>query len=226
MCGRFTYRLTWREIHDLYRLTAPAEPARNTQARYNVCPTTPIDVVVANGHGARDLVNMRWGLIPRWWSKTMKELPATFNARAETVAEKPMFRDAFKRHRCLIPMSGYYEWKGPPKAKQPFYFTPRGSQSLTAAGLWDEWKDRATGETIISCTMLITEANEFVAQYHNRMPVLLQEPDFEGWLDASAGRDLLRPASNDLLQVWPVSTRVGSSSTPDDDPTLIEPMTI
>jgi putative SOS response-associated peptidase YedK len=106
MCGRFTYRLTWEEIVRLYRLTLD-QPARNTQARYNVCPTDPVDTIVERD-GKRELVTMRWGLMPSWWSMRLKELKlATFNARAETVTEKPFFREAFKRTRCLIPVSGY-----------------------------------------------------------------------------------------------------------------------
>jgi putative SOS response-associated peptidase YedK len=100
MCGRFTNRLTWREIVALYRLALPATPERNTPARYNICPTDAIDVVIERG-GQVDLVPMRWGLIPLWWMKTAKEVPATFNARAETLAVKPMFRDAFRRNRCF-----------------------------------------------------------------------------------------------------------------------------
>src|SRR6266404_3639151 len=114
MCGRFTYRLTWPELVRLYRLTLDA-PARNTQPRYNICPTTNIDVVFERD-GRRELSPMRWGLIPSWWSKPLKEMKvATFNARAETVAEKPVFRDAFRRTRCLIPASGYYEWQDTPR---------------------------------------------------------------------------------------------------------------
>jgi putative SOS response-associated peptidase YedK len=106
MCGRFTYKLTWEELVRLYRLTLD-QPARNTQARYNVCPTDPIDTIVES-NGQRELVSMRWGLVPRWWSKSLKDVKvATFNARAETVETKPFFRDAFKRMRCLIRMAGY-----------------------------------------------------------------------------------------------------------------------
>jgi putative SOS response-associated peptidase YedK len=141
MCGRFTVKPTWAELVALYRLTMDAAP-HNLRPRYNVCPTDPVDVVTAE-EGKRELVPMRWGLIPRWWSKTIKDAKiATFNARAETVETKPFFRDAFKRTRCLIPMSGYYEWQDTPGGKQPWYFTGRdGSPLLTAAGLWDEWKD-------------------------------------------------------------------------------------
>ena len=103
MCGRFTYKLTWEELVRLYRLTLD-QPARNTQPRYNVCPTDQIDTIVESD-GKRELVSMRWGFVPRWWSKTLKDVKmATFNARAETVETKPFFRDAFKRTRCLIPV--------------------------------------------------------------------------------------------------------------------------
>jgi putative SOS response-associated peptidase YedK len=107
MCGRFTQSYTWHELVELYRLT---QPARNLRPRYNIAPTTTIDVVRTAGAGL-ELVPMRWGFIPYWWKKTAKELPSTFNARAETVAEKPMFRSAFRRTRCIVPASGYYEWR-------------------------------------------------------------------------------------------------------------------
>ena len=111
-------------------------PPHNLQPRYNVCRTDPIDVVTERD-GKRDFVRMRWGLVPWWWPKPLEELrAATFNARAETVADKPFFRDAFKRSRCLIPMSGYYEWKNMPDGKQPWYFTAGdGSPLLTARAL-------------------------------------------------------------------------------------------
>jgi putative SOS response-associated peptidase YedK len=198
-------------------------PAVNTQARYNVCPTTNIDTIVGQ-NGSRSLAPMRWGLVPSWWSKSLKDLKlATFNARAETVAAKPFFRGAFKRNRCLIPVSGYYEWENTPAGKQPWYFTARdGSPALTIAGLWDEWQDRSSGETIKSCTMIITEPNNFVAEVHDRMPVLLSQDQFEPWLRGEAGLEVLKPAADDLLQRWPVSKRVNSSRAPDDDPTLID----
>ena len=221
MCGRFTNRLTWREIVELYRLTVPAAPERNLPARYNICPTTTIDAVIERG-AKRELVPMRWGLVPSWWKKQAKETPATFNARAETVAEKPMFRSAFKRNRCLIPASGYYEWQDTPSGKQPYYFTARNGRPLTIAGLWDEWKDIETGEPLKSCTMIITTANAFVSRIHDRMPVLLQQKDFEPWLLGNSGTELLQSADNDYLQTWPVSKWVNSSRSPGDDPTLID----
>lgn len=221
MCGRFTNRLTWREIVALYRLAAPATPERNLPARYNICPTTTIDTVVEQ-EGNRDLVPMRWGLVPSWWKKKANETPATFNARAETVAEKPMFKTAFKQRRCLIPISGYYEWQATPTGKQPYYFSTENGSALTAAGLWDEWKDIETGEPLKSCTMIIAEANDFVAKIHDRMPALLTPYQFDAWLSGSAGPELLGPWAQRSLQMWPVSRRVNSSKAADDDPTLID----
>jgi putative SOS response-associated peptidase YedK len=167
---------------------------------------------------------MRWGLVPSWWSKPLKELKlATFNARAETVAQKPFFRGPFKRNRCLIPVSGYYEWQDTPGGKQPWYFTARdGSPALTIAGLWDEWTNPETGKPLKSCTMIITEPNKFVAEVHDRMPVLLTEKQFEPWLSGEAGTEYLAGAPNDYLQRCAVSKRVNSSRADDDDPTLIE----
>src|SRR5947199_10176559 len=133
MCGRFTQSYTWEELVDLYQLTQP--PQKSTpQLHYNVCPTDPVSVIIPGTSGLF-LMRMRWGLIPRWWKKSLKQLPATFNARSGTVADKPMFRDAFKRNRCLIPASGYFEWHTVGKEKQPYYFTPRNGSVLTFAGL-------------------------------------------------------------------------------------------
>ena len=130
---------------------------------------------------------------------------------------------AVKRTRCLIPVSGYYEWQNTPSGKQPWYFTARdGCPLLTAAGLWDEWKDRKTGERLKSCTMIITEPNDLVAEIHDRMPALLTEKQFKPWLSGEAGAGILKPAPNDFLQRWPVSKRVNSSKADEDDATLIE----
>ena len=199
-------------------------PTSNLQPRYNICPTTEIDTIVP-ALDKRGVVPMRWGLVPSWWSKPLKEMRmATFNARAETVAEKPMFRDAFKKRRCLIPASGYYEWQDTPSGKQPYYFTRRDGQVMTIAGLWSNWKDKTTGEDLKSCTMVITEPNKFVADVHDRMPVILEARDFEQW-ERGDGKDasaLMRPAGEDMLQKCPVSKRVNSSRASDEDATLIE----
>jgi putative SOS response-associated peptidase YedK len=118
-----------------------------------------VDVVRATEAG-RELGSMRWGLIPAWWKKPLKELPATFNARAESVEEKPMFREPFRRRRCIIPTSGFYEWTGEKKARVPHLFSAAdGSPVMAVAGLWDRWRDPAADEEVLSCTMVVTEAH-------------------------------------------------------------------
>jgi putative SOS response-associated peptidase YedK len=148
VCGRFTSKLTWSEIAALYRLTMD-RPPHNMPPSYNVCPTDPVDTVVEHD-GQRNLIQMRWGLVPFWWTGSLKSLRlSTFNARVETVETKPFFREPFKRRRCLMPLSGYYEWQSTPHGKQPWYFTARdGSPILTAAALWDEWRNKETGERL------------------------------------------------------------------------------
>jgi putative SOS response-associated peptidase YedK len=221
MCGRFTQHYTWKEIHDLYELTA-AKPPTNMRPRYNVCPTTIVDTVRLVG-GKRVIEPMRWGLVPGWWQKSLKELKlATFNARIETVTTKPFFRTAFKRRRCLLPASGYYEWQDAPDGKQPYYFTRCDGSVMTIAGLWDEWRNPETNELLKSCAMIIGEPNKFVAEVHDRMPVILERDQFEPWLTGQAGLELLRPAAEDLLNKHPVSKRVNSSRADGDDATLIE----
>ncbi|HRF09053.1 MAG TPA: SOS response-associated peptidase [Xanthobacteraceae bacterium] len=223
MCGRFTRQYTWAELHALYMLSVGFENERsNLQPRYNICPTTTIDAVVERD-GKRAVEEMRWGLVPSWWKKTLKELPATFNARAETVAEKPMFRAAFKRNRCIIPASGYYEWTATAdKKKQPHYFTRRDGEIISIAGLYEEWKNPETGKPQRSCTMIIGAANNFVSPLHDRMPIILERDQFSSWLEGSAGVEVLRAADDDVLQEHAVSMRVNSSRADENDPTLIE----
>jgi putative SOS response-associated peptidase YedK len=128
-----------------------------------------------------------------------------------------------QRPRCLIPISGYCEWQSTSSGKQPWYFTAADSSPpLTAAGLWDEWKNRETGVKLRSCTMIITEPNDFVAKVHDRMPALLSERQFEAWLSGEAAAGILKPAPNDYLKRWPVSKRVNSSKADADDAMLIE----
>ena len=121
MCGRFTQRYTWSEVHAFLSVIGAA---KNLRPRYNIAPTTTIDVVRLTEAG-RELVSMRWGLVPAWWKKPLKDVPATFNARAESVAQKPMFRDAFRRRLCIIPASGFFEWTGEKGGKVPHLFTAK-----------------------------------------------------------------------------------------------------
>jgi putative SOS response-associated peptidase YedK len=154
--------------------------------------------------------------------KAPEALPASFNARAESVADKPMFRDAFKRHRCVIPASGYYEWLKRPDGRQPYFINAVDGSMLSFAGLWDRWKNPETGEAVISCTIIVTDANELTRPIHDRMPVVLDKADIGPWLRGEAGTELLKPAVEDRLRMWPVSRRVNKTGTGDDDPTLID----
>jgi putative SOS response-associated peptidase YedK len=160
----------------------------------------------------------RWGLIPSW-AKDPAIGAKTFNARAETVAEKPSFRAAFKSRRCLIPVTGFYEWQTVGKAKTPFFITsPDPDEMLVFAGLFETWR---MGEEIPSCTIITTEANAFMRGLHTRMPVILPPEAWEVWLSSSASLEgllgLLRPAPEDVLQAWQVRPLRG------DGQELIEP---
>lgn len=221
MCGRFTQHFTWTEVHAFLDVFGPA---RNLQPRYNIAPTTTIDVVRLGRDGRRELLPMRWGLVPYFWKKPLKDLPATFNARAESVHEKPMFREAFRRgRRCIIPASGFYEWTQEPDGKQPHLFSAVDGRILAFAGVWDRWVD-PTGAEILSATIIVSGASAWMEPFHDRMPVLLDEADFDAWLTGAAGVELLHPAREDALRAWVVSRRVNSSRTPDDDPTLVDPV--
>jgi putative SOS response-associated peptidase YedK len=163
MCGRFTQNLSWAEIHRLADLIG--QP-RNFAPRFNIAPTTPIEVIRAAAAG-NELVPMYWGLVPSWWKKPLKELPATFNARAETVAERPMLRGAFKYRRCIIPASGFYEWTGAKRAKTPHYFTSRDGRPLALAGLWDHWSGLDGGDDLPNATIIVGEASNWMRRFHD-----------------------------------------------------------
>lgn len=221
MCGRFTQSYTWAQVREFLNFLGTP---RNLQPHYNIAPTTAIDVLRLNDQG-RELVSMRWGLVPPWWKKPLKELPATFNARAESVAEKPMFREAFKTRRCIIPISGFYEWTGAKNDRQPHLFSAAdGSPVLAVAGLWSPWRDPATGEAGLSCTLIVSGASDWMKSYHDRMPVLLRPDRFSAWLDGSLGPEALRPAAEDALRAWPVSKRVNRAGDGDDEPAILLPV--
>jgi putative SOS response-associated peptidase YedK len=221
MCGRFTQNYTWEQV---YAFLSVFGPPRNLQPHYNIAPTDTVDVFRLGKDGRRELLPMRWGLIPGWWKKSAKEVPATFNARAESVADKPMFRTAFKERRCIIPASGFFEWTGPKTQRQPHLFTAAdGSPILAFAGLWDRWRDPAAGDEILSSTIIVCGARKWMERYHDRMPVILAARHFDAWLDGTLGPETLKCAA-ELQREWPVSRRINRTGEGDDDPTIIEPV--
>jgi putative SOS response-associated peptidase YedK len=167
----------------------------------------------------------RWGLIP-FWAKDEKIGYRTINARAETVDSKPAFRAAFRRRRCLIPASGFYEWQAGPQGKQPYCIHPKYRPLFALAGLYEHWRD-GTGQEIDSCTILVTQANPLIQPVHDRMPVILRPENYAAWLDPHTQdpailKPLLRPTPSDEIDLYPVSKRVNSPK--NDDPQCIAPL--
>ncbi len=210
MCGRFTLRSSLKEIAEA--LEATSAKIKEERARYNIAPTQDIIAVRDKGK-ERELVSLHWGLVPSW-AKDPAVGARMINARSETVTEKPSFREAFRRRRCLIPADGFYEWKRTDRGKQPFFFKMRDEQPFSFAGLWERWEGE--GEAIESCTILTTAANEVLAPVHDRMPVILHKEDYELWLDADERKrelleDLLLPYPASEMAAYPVSTLVNSA---------------
>ena len=216
MCGRFTLRSPSGAIVRALSLTAVPDFA----PRYNIAPTQIIAAVHAE-KGGRELVSMRWGLIPSW-SKEPGKVPL-FNARAETVAEKPSFRSAFKCRRCIIPADGFFEWKQiSPKQKQPLYFRPADDGIMAFAGLWETWN--GGDQPVTSCTIITTTAGQDLEGTHDRMPVILTPDQYEAWLSPMTPmaeiEAMLRPLPGGSLYAVPVGPAVGNSRF--DDPSCIQ----
>ena len=192
------------------------------QPRYNAAPTQSLPVVRAARAG-RESAMMRWGLVPSW-SREGKMKSILINARAETVAHKPAFRDAFRRRRCLVPADGFFEWKHAGRDRNPWLFEPTDGGPITFAGLWETWSG-GEGAALESFTILTTTPNEVVADFHNRMPVILPAAARDTWLDDAADEgalmSLLKPVSASALRARPVNPRLNSVA--NDDPACIEP---
>ena len=183
MCGRFTIMLEPEELRESLELgELPVELIPNS----NISPGQNIPVVL--DPVTREVKMFRWGLVPNW-AKDAKIGYRMFNARAETLSEKPSFRTLLRRRRCLIPADGFYEWKELDGKKYPFLFTLINQKPFTFAGLWDTWQ-KAEGEVLYSCTLITTEPNELLAHYHNRMPVILGEDQRWQWLEDASTEEL------------------------------------
>jgi putative SOS response-associated peptidase YedK len=208
MCGRFALFASGDELVQRFQLPE----ALLLDARYNVAPTQNVAAVRLTSTG-RALARLRWGLIPSW-SKDQAIANKLLNARAETVEEKPSFRSAFKKRRCLIPASGYYEWQKVGRTKQPHFIRSRDGRLLAFAGLWEQWHDPSDNALVESCTILTTTANDALQHLHERMPVIIDPSADAQWLDSDASPDELRalliPYPNERLEAIEVGSWVSN----------------
>jgi putative SOS response-associated peptidase YedK len=221
MCGRIV-REDFSRYHDAFRIVEP-DVTRLTP-RFNIAPTQ-LDLIIQPDDGGRRLVDSRWGLIPAW-AKDRSVGSRMFNARAETLLERPAYRPLVGRRRCIIPASGFYEWQAAPtgRGKQPLYIHRADGAPLALAGLWTIWQDPATNEAITSHTIVTCAPNRLMASIHDRMPVILDGAGLDLWLDPTltdpaAVLPLLAPCPDDVLTAYPVSPAVNNVR--NDGPDLI-----
>jgi putative SOS response-associated peptidase YedK len=208
MCGRFAQRSDPKRLAREFQVKEMPE----IEPRYNIAPTQDI-LSIRQVESDREAVFFKWGLVPVW-AKDVSIGAKLINARSETVTEKPSFREAFKKRRCIIPADGFYEWQRTNGKKQPFFFQMRDESPLGFAGLWERWE--GTGrEAINSCTILTTEANEVLRPVHDRMPVILHPEDYELWLDSDVRKldlvkELLSPYPASEMMSYPVGSSINS----------------
>lgn len=224
MCGRFTLRAPASVVAEQFSLFELPP----FTARFNIAPTQPVAVVRLAAEQTpprRELDWLHWGLIPSW-AKDPKVGSRMINARAETVAERPAYRAAFRRRRCLVVADGFYEWKRRGGRKQPYFIHRKDDRPFGFAGLWEHWEGE-DGTIIASCTLLTTEPNELMRPIHNRMPVIVAKEDYPRWLDPSIQEaaplaPLLSPWPADSMEAYPVSAYVNSPT--HDDPQCVQPL--
>lgn len=225
MCGRQTQLYSWEELHRLLALTSKPQTLCK---RYNLAPGQSSSVIVCDPQGGRELHQFRWGLIPAW-AKDIKIGYKLINARAETINQKPSFRNAFKARRCLIPVSGFYEWQtfSSSKQKQAYYIHSKESPILMFAGIWEAWLS-LEGQSIKSYSIITTHCNETLRPLHERMPVVLNPSELQAWLDPQTREQdlllMLKPARAELLRYYAVSSIVNSAK--NDIPECITPVSV
>jgi putative SOS response-associated peptidase YedK len=218
MCGRYTLRTPVDPVAEAFEIE---EYPSSITPNYNIAPTQEVAAVVEEDE-KRKLEMLHWGLIPSW-AKDPSIGNKMINARAETVAEKPSFRRAFRVRRCLILADGFYEWKKTDDGKQPYHVKMEDGSLFAFAGLWETWQN---GEEIRSCTIITTDANDLMSEIHHRMPVILHPEDYAMWLDHDFEEKevlttLLKPYPADVMEAYPVSRRVNKPS--NNEPSVLEP---
>lgn len=223
MCGQIVNQMPSGYLREQFDETAAADILEEPGLlpRFNLAPSEFLPGIRTASDGGTEWAIMRWGLIPRW-AKPDRIPERTFNARSETVAEKPTFRDAWKKRRCVIPVSGYYEWTGEKGSKQPFYFHPENNTPLLLAGLWETW--RFEDNIVDSCTILTRPAKGQLADFHHRMPVFLKKEDTTDWLVGNSDQlnQMIESVNNDFIAIDTVSREVNNSR--NDYPALIIPI--
>ena len=223
MCGRFIQYSDPQVYAEQFDLGSG--PLNGVRPRYNCAPSQLVLAVRVGADGQRHLDLLRWGLVPAW-SKGPDHRYSMINARAETVAERPAYRAAWRARRCLIPTEGFYEWHAQPGGKQPYLIRRRDHHPFALAGLWEHWPGNHETGPIDSCTIIVTAANTAIAAIHDRMPVVLSPAQYADWLDptqhVAALLDLLQPAPSADWTLEPVSRRVNNAR--QDDPELIGPL--
>ena len=216
MCGRFAFYSPTEAAAALFGV----EGSVDVEPRYNIAPTQYVAAVRDGADEQRELVMLRWGLVP-FWAKDPSIGNRMINARAETVAEKPSYRNAYKHRRCLVLADGFYEWRRQGDVKTPHYISLASGEPFALAGLWENWTDKESGESLQTTTLITTDANDFMALLHHRMPVILEAATATDWLAGS--NDLLDDvaAITPALQAWPVDRRVNNARNEGDD--LVRP---
>jgi len=212
MCGRFAFYSPAEAAAALFGVTGSVD----LKPRYNIAPTQYVAAVRLDDDKARELVTLRWGLVP-FWAKDPSIGNRMINARAETVAEKPSYRNAYKHRRCVVLADGFYEWRKEGAGKTPYYISLASGEPFGLAGLWENWTDKETGESLQTTTLLTTDANDFMAPLHHRMPVILEPGTGGEWLAGST--ELLDDVSaiTPALQAWPVDRRVNNARNEGED---------
>jgi putative SOS response-associated peptidase YedK len=209
MCGRYALAASSPDLAKWFHI----DETTNFGPRVNIAPTDMVPAIRQRVDGRRELTGLRWGLIP-YWSHDPKSGARAINARVESVAERPAFREPFRKRRCLIPASGFYEWKKIGRTKQPYLVHPRDGHFMALAGLWDHWES-PEGDPVESCTILTQDANEVVRPLHDRMPVVIAPGDYDRWLnrhvdDPEVLKSLLAGAPEDFLEVTAADPAINS----------------
>ena len=216
MCGRFAFYSPTEAAAALFGASGSVD----LEPRYNIAPTQYVAAIRNSEDDGRELVSLRWGLVP-FWAKDPSIGNRMINARAETVAEKPSYRAAYRHRRCLVLADGFYEWRREGETKTPYFISLASGEPFALAGLWENWTDKASGESLQTTTLVTTDANDFMAPLHHRMPVVLEAGSATDWLAGS--QELLDDvaAITPALQAWPVDRRVNNARNEGDD--LIRP---